>query len=77
MKSYLKILASLIIGKPMPSSTFSNSNVPMMVMDVPSDGYSLGNLRGLASSNARPCEQQARASLITQPKKRWFASSSK
>ena len=54
MKSYLNILASLIIGKPMPSSTFSNSNVPMMVMDVPSDGYSLGNLRGLASSNARP-----------------------
>lgn len=73
---YLKSFAFFIIGKPMPSSSFSNSKVPTMVMDVPSLGYSLGNLRDFASSKARPCEQQASASLMTQPKKRRPVSSS-
>ena len=48
----------------------------MIVIDDPSLGKSLGYLRGLNVSKANPCEQQARASLMTQPKKRRFESSS-
>ncbi len=56
-----------MMGKPLPASSFSKSKSPEMVMSAPSCGYSEGNLRGLASSKARPCEQQARASWMTQP----------
>ncbi len=48
----------------------------MIVIGDPSLGKSLGYLRGLNVSKANPCEQQARASLMTQPKKRLSTASS-